>query len=295
MSFSLPMMRYSSFLLIVSLSFLTDPLLAQNPEVVDLYESSSSELSNTADEDVPKLTVYLPEASSQKTPAIIICPGGGYSGLAMDHEGHQVAKWLNSLGIAGIIVNYRRGIPHPHPTPIFDATNAIAMTRLHADQWNIDSSKVGILGFSAGGHLAGSTGIYPGLVGGLTFAEREKPDFMLMIYPVVSMTTDYIHKGSRRYLLTEDVDWIEANLLSLEKQVTENTPPTFLTSTADDQAVPVENSTHLFLALKKAGVPSEFHIYESGRHGLGLGPKDNSFSDWPSRAEEWLKTRGILK
>ncbi len=248
--------------------------------------------------DIPTVTVYLPD-SKQPTAAVVICPGGGYGHLAMDHEGHQVARWLKSLGVAGIILKYRIAPHYRHPSPMQDAQRALRFVRFHAKQWNIDPERVGILGFSAGGHLASTAATH--FDGGNKDAKDPidrrscRPDFALLCYPVITFSDPFTHGGSRRNLLGNDPDPKLVELLSNEKQITKETPPTFLVHTNEDKAVPPENSILFYNGLRKAGVPAELHIFEKGRHGLGLGQKGMAFSHWPRLCEAWLKARGILQ
>ena len=245
----------------------------------------------------PELIIYVP--SHPNGAAVVIYPGGGYMGLAMDHEGHQVAKWLNSFGVAGIIVSYRRGPGAGHPVPLMDAQHAIRTVRYNAKKWEIDPERVGVLGFSAGGHLTSSTGVHFDL--GDPNADDPikkqscRPDFMVLVYPVISMTQDYMHRGSRTNLIGENPDPELAKKMSSELQVTGDTPPTFLVLSNEDTAVPAENSVYFYLALRKAGVPAEMHIFEKGRHGFGLGQLDYILSSWMGLCQRWLGQRGILE
>ncbi len=248
--------------------------------------------------DIPSVTVYLPGKEKKRTPAVVICPGGGYGHLALDHEGHQVARWLNGIGIAGIILKYRIAPHYRHPAPLHDAQRALRFTRAHAKKWNIDPGRVGILGFSAGGHLASTatTQFDGGKEKGVDPIDKEscRPDFAVLCYPVVTLVPPYAHMGSRRNLLGKSPDKKLVELLCNEKQVTKKTPPCFLVHTSEDRAVPPENSVLFYLACRKVGVPVEMHIYERGRHGLGLGRDNLAFSSWPERCEAWFRTRGIL-
>jgi acetyl esterase/lipase len=279
-------------LTLIALTFFVPVFAQSQPEVRPLWPADSPQLADTSPEDAPELTIYLPPENEATGAAIVICPGGGYVNLAMNHEGHDVARWLNSIGVAAIIVSYRRGDNYPHPAPITDAREAIRTVRANATTWGIDPERVGILGFSAGGHLAASTGIYhdPAEAG----QDVPRPNFMILGYPVISMTESYMHKGSRNHLIGEPLDEALAWRMSHEKNVTPDVPPTFLVHTTDDQAVPVENSIYLYMQMRKAGVPVEMHIYETGRHGLGLGPDDPSFSNWPLECEAWMRKRGLL-
>jgi len=251
--------------------------------------------------DKPTLTIYLPVKEKANGAAVVICPGGGYGFLAMDHEGHQIAQWLNSLGVAGFIVKYRHrnsGAGYGHPVPLQDAQRAIRMVRSRAKEWSIDPNRIGVLGFSAGGHLASTTGTHfdngRSEVQDLTERVSCRPDFMILIYPVISFTEWCAHTGSRQNLLGENPDPNMVENLSNEKQVTPRTPPTFLIHADDDTGVPPENSIYFYLALRKAKVPVEMHIYQKGGHGFGLGKKDSDASSWPVACANWMRERGLL-
>jgi len=227
--------------------------------------------------------------------------GGGYDHLTTYHEGIQVEQWLNSLGVAGFILKYRHrnsGAGYGHPAPLQDAQRAIRMVRSHAKEWNIDPNRIGILGFSAGGHLASTVGTHfdTGNTDANDAVEKVscRPDFMILIYPVISLTEWYAHSGSRRNLLGDNPDANMVEELSNEKHVTAQTPPTFLVHANDDTGVPPENSIHFYLALRKANVPVEMHIYERGGHGFGLGKKDIAALSWPACCADWMKGRGLL-
>jgi acetyl esterase/lipase len=248
--------------------------------------------------DVPSVQVYLPAADKATGAAVVICPGGGYVALAMDHEGHQVARWLNSLGVAGIVLKYRIAPRYRHPAPLQDAQRALRYTRANAQQWHLDPRRVGILGFSAGGHLASTAGTHfdSGNPDAPDPIDRQscRPDFMILVYPVISFTAPYAHGGSRNNLLGKNADAKLAENLSNEKQVTAQTPPTFLVHTSEDKGVPPENSVAFYLALQQHRVPAELHIFEKGRHGLGLGPRDMPFARWPELCAAWLRTQQII-
>ena len=253
------------------------------------------------DGDKPTLTIYLPQKEKATGAAVVICPGGGYGFLAMDHEGHQIARWLNSLGVAGFILKYRHrnsGAGYGHPSPLQDAQRAIRTVRNRAKEWNIDPCRVGILGFSAGGHLASTAGTHfdKGQDDAQDPIERVscRPDFMILVYPVISFTEWYVHTGSRQNLLGDKPDKDMLESLSNERQVMPETPPTFLVHANDDNGVPAENSIHFYLALRKAKVPAEMHIYERGGHGFGLGKKDSAASGWSGCCANWMRERGLL-
>lgn len=249
--------------------------------------------------DVPRVIAYLPAADKANGAAVVVCPGGGYGFLAMDHEGHQIARWLNSFGVAGIIVQYRIAPRYRHPAPLQDAQRAIRYTRAHAAKWGIDPKRVGILGFSAGGHLASTAGTHfdAGKPDAADDIDKQscRPDFLVLVYPVITFKGPHAHMGSRLNLLGKDAadDLVES--LCNDKQVNKTTPPAFLVHTSEDTGVPPENSVAFYLALRKHNVPAELHIYEKGRHGLGLGPRDLPFSTWPARCQAWLDGRGFLK
>jgi acetyl esterase/lipase len=235
--------------------------------------------------DIPGVYVY--RADKRNGAAVVVCPGGGYSGLAMNHEGVQIADWLNGQGITAVVLKYRLGPKYTHPVGLGDAQRAIRYIRANANELKIDPKRVGILGFSAGGHLAATAGTH--------FDSGDKdakdpidqlscrPDFMVLLYPVITFSGPYAHIGSRNNLLGKSPDAKLVDLLSNEKQVTKDTPPTFLAHTSEDSGVRPENSVLFYLALKKNNVPAELHIYEKGRHGLGLGEKETPFASWPNR------------
>ncbi len=216
----------------------------------------------------------------------------------MDHEGKQIAEWLNARGVAAFIVKYRLAPRYHHPAPLQDAQRAIRTVRSRAAEFDIGPDRIGIWGFSAGGHLASTAGTH--FDAGNPQAEdpvervSSRPDFMILCYPVISFTTASTHKGSRANLLGPEPDPALVENFSNEKQVTPQTPPTFLFHTNGDTGVPAENSVYFYLALRKAGVPAEMHIYQDGRHGLGLAQSDPILSTWPDRLDGWLKVRGLV-
>jgi acetyl esterase/lipase len=197
------------------------------------------------------------------------------------------------------VLKYRLGPRYRHPAPLSDAQRAIRLVRAHAAEWKLDPKRIGILGFSAGGHLASTAGTHfdPGRKDADDAIERWscRPDFLLLAYPVISFTTEYVHKGSRQNLLGENPDAALVESLSNEKQVTAETPPTFLFHTSEDTGVPPENSVLFYMALRKAGVPAELHIYEHGKHGVGLASSDPVLATWSKRCADWLRSHGVLK
>jgi acetyl esterase/lipase len=218
--------------------------------------------------------------------------------LAMDHEGRQVAEWLNSLGIDAFILKYRLAPRYHHPATMEDAQRALRYVRAHARELGIAPDRIGIWGFSAGGHLASTAATHfdAGNPSAIDTIERasSRPDFAILAYPVITCSEWFKHEGSCRNLLGDNHDQKLAAYLSNEKQVTAQTPPTFLFHTNDDEAVPAENSVAFYMALRKARVAAELHIYEHGPHGVGLAPKDPVLSSWPQRLADWLRVRGLL-
>lgn len=243
----------------------------------------------------PTLEVYLPTKSNANGKAMLIFPGGGYGILAYDWEGTDIAKFLNGKGIAGIVVKYRlpsnRSQTEKHRVPLIDAQRAIRLVRSRAAEWNIAKERIGIIGFSAGGHLASTLGthfddtVYTPL--DAVDSESARPDFMALGYPVISFGA-MTHGGSKRNLLGEDPDSELVDYFSNEKQVTEATPPTFLFHATDDAGVPVENSLLFYSALKEKGVSATMHIYPKGGHGFSLALEDPHLRGWTERMYEWI-------
>ena len=273
-------------------------LLAAEPQTIVLWPEGAPGAVGNEDADRPTLTVYLPPAERAVPTGVVVCPGGGYAKLAMDHEGRQVAEWLNSLGVAAFVLKYRLGPRYRHPAPLEDAKRALRLVRSRAGEFRIVPDRIGVWGFSAGGHLASTLATHfdAGNPAAADPIERVscRPDFAILAYPVISFASEYAHKGSRRNLLGDNPDPALVENLSNEKQVTAQTPPTFLFHTNEDQGVPAENSVLFYLALRRAGVPAELHIYERGRHGVGLAPNDPVLSSWPQRLADWLRVRGLL-
>jgi acetyl esterase/lipase len=268
------------------------------PDFQPLWPKEAPAAKGTTAADIPGVYVHLPPADKATGTAIVICPGGGYQNVAIDHEGHQVAQWLNQHGVAGIVLKYRLGPKYNHPVELGDAQRALRYVRAHAKEWHIDPQRVGIMGFSAGGHLASTTGTHFDPV--WTDAndpidmQSLRPDFMVLLYPVIRLSGPYAHVGSRNNLLgkTPAPELVES--LNNDKQVTAKTPPTFLAHTSADNGVPPQNSVEFYLALVKNKVPAELHVYEKGKHGLGLGG-DTAFASWTTRCLDWMKGRGLLE
>ncbi len=254
------------------------------------------ELVDSREIDKPKLTIYLPD--NPIGTGVVVAPGGGYGALAMDHEGVQIAKWLNGYGVAAFVLQYRLGPIYHHPTELMDAQRAIRMVRAQAAQFKIAPNRIGMWGFSAGGHLTATAGTHfdNGAANSTDPIEKasSRPDFLVLAYPVISFTTQYTHKGSLRNLLGDNPDPKLVHDLSAELQVTKDTPPTFLFSTSGDTGVPPENSVLLYEALHKAGVPVEMHIFQNGPHGVGLATFDPALSVWSQLLANWLRVNGFL-
>jgi acetyl esterase/lipase len=275
------------------------PASAGAAKVELLWPGGAPGAKGDADGDKPSLTIYLPPEDKATGTAVVICPGGGYGHLATDHEGHQVAQWLNSFGVAGFILKYRHhGSGYGHPAPLQDAQRAIRTVRSRAKEWSIRPDRIGIMGFSAGGHLASTAGTHfdKGKPDAADPIDRAscRPDFMVLVYPVISFTEPFSHLGSRKNLLGENPDPKLIERLSNEKQVTAETPPTFLVHTDEDPVVPAENSVAFYLALRRAKVPAEMHIYAKGPHGFGLGKKGEPMATWPERCVDWIRGLGLL-
>jgi acetyl esterase/lipase len=272
---------------------------AAEPKTELLWPNGAPGAKGDAPNDKPLLTIYLADPDKATGAAVVICPGGGYGGLAMNHEGHQIAQWFNSFGVAGIIVEYRhRGKGYGHPAPLEDAQRAIRTVRSRAAEWKIDPAKIGIMGFSAGGHLASTAGTHfdKGNSQAADPVERvsSRPDFMILCYPVIAFNEPFTHRGSQNNLLGKNADPKLVESLSNEKQVTSETPPTFLFHTDADTGVPAENSLSFYMALRRAKVPAELHVFQVGPHGLGLAASVPGTSAWPKCCEEWMRNRGLL-
>jgi acetyl esterase/lipase len=271
---------------------------APAPKMELLWPNGAPGALGNEESDRPSLTVYLPQSKAMNS-GVVVCPGGGYGMLAVDHEGGQVAQWLNARGVAAFVLRYRLGPRYHHPIELGDAQRALRFVRFHAADYGIASDKIGIWGFSAGGHLASTAGTHfdAGNPNAADSIDRvsSRPDFMILAYPVISFTTPYTHRGSLRNLLGDNPDPKIAASLSNETQVTPETPPAFLFHTTTDSGVPAENSVLFYLALRKAGVPAEMHIYERGEHGVGLALFDPILSSWPRRLEGWMRLHGWMR
>jgi acetyl esterase/lipase len=267
---------------------------------IPLWPGGAPGALGTAEPDIPTLTAFLPSPEKATGAAIVICPGGGYGGLA-PHEGAGYAEWLADNGIAGIVLKYRLGSKgYRHPAMLNDATRAVRLTRSKASEWKIDPKRVGIMGSSAGGHLASTllTHFDAGKTDDADPIERlsSRPDLGILCYAVITMGP-FTHGGSKKNLLGENPTPELVELLSNEKQVTKDTPPTFLWHTYEDTAVKIENSLDFAAALRKAGVPFDLHIYQKGGHGIGLGGgrAGGTIHPWAADCLYWLKVQGFTK
>lgn len=246
---------------------------------------------------VPTLTVVPPAVDRANGTAVIVCPGGGYSYLSMNREGTQYAAWLSTLGITTFLLKSRLQ-DWGHPAPLQDVLRALRLVRSRAAEFGVDPTRIGVLGSSAGGHLAASASTlfdHPdGRTGSPLDTVNARPDFAVLVYPVITMTGPATHAGSRRALLGDSPSPALQALMSLEQQVSAMTPPTLLLHTQGDKTVPPDNSLLYFQALTRAGVPAELHVFEQGGHGIGMREGLGTASAWPRRVEEWLGQRGLL-
>jgi acetyl esterase/lipase len=263
-----------------------------------LWEQGAPGALGATDSDTPTLTFYRASRSASDT-GIIVAPGGGYGALAMDHEGRQIATFFNAMGVSAFILKYRLGPRYRHPTQLGDAQRAIRTVRARASEFGLSTDRIGMMGFSAGGHLTATAGTRfdPGKSDASDPIERvsSRPDFLILAYPVISFDPAITHGGSSRNLLGENPDPKLIEAMSNDLQVTAQTPPAFLFHTTADAGVPVENSIRFYLALRKARVPAEMHVFENGPHGVGLALWDPALSTWPTLLTNWLRARDLLK
>jgi acetyl esterase/lipase len=270
---------------------------APAPKMELLWPNGAPGALGNDESDRPNLMIQLPQSNGVHS-GVVVCPGGAYGMLAVDHEGRQVAEWLNARGVAAFVLRYRLGPRYHHPIELGDAQRALRFVRFHAADYGVASDRIGIWGFSAGGHLASTAGTHfdAGNADAADPIDRvgSRPDFMILAYPVISFTTPYTHRGSLRNLLGDNPDPKLVTSLSNETQVTPETPPAFLFHTTTDSGVPAENSVLFYLALRKAGVPAEMQIYERGPHGVGLALFDPILSSWPKQLAEWMRLHGWM-
>jgi len=273
-------------------------MAASEPRTVLLWPNGAPGAVGSQAADKPTLTIYLPDQAKAAGSGVIICPGGGYHALAMDHEGVRVAGWYRRRGVAAFVLKYRLGPRYHHPAMLDDAQRSIRWVRAHAAEFGISPDKIGMMGFSAGAHLASVAGTHfdegdPSAAGPIRRAS-SRPDFLVLCYPGISFLTPYSDLGDLKYLLGENPDPRLMELLSSERHVTARTPPTFLFHTDSDPRVSAEHSVLFYLALRAHKVPAELHIYEQGRHGVGLAEDDPVLGSWPARLQDWLRVHRIL-
>jgi acetyl esterase/lipase len=303
-----------SILMAIALSALSLKSMAQN-EIIALWPEGKvpNSITNKVEEKsvtddsgilrisgvtIPAITAFIVPKEKATGAAVMICPGGGYGILAASHEGSDLAKWFNERGISAFVLKYRlpdaKAMTHQHEVPLMDAMQGMKLIRRSAKKWNIDPDKVGVMGFSAGGHLAATLSTHYNV--GTQASDEAKPNFSILLYPVISLLPELAHGGSRDNLLGPDKSEELIKYYSNELQVSAKTPPAFLVHAMDDGAVPVENSIAYYLALKKFKTPAEMHLYPKGGHGFGLRTEGKgSLVNWPSAMDGWLKANGWIK
>jgi len=274
------------------------PNSVENTNYNELEEMKGDELNKIFQVTEPTLTVYLADQDKINGTAVVICPGGGYTYVTYYKEGIKVAKWLNKLGISAFILKYRLPsdsiMENKTIGPLQDAQEALRIVRRNANIWKINPDKIGVLGFSAGGHLASTLSTHYKDDVYEHDSISAKPDFSILIYPVISMDRTIAHQGSKKNLLGVSPTQSMIDFYSNELQVDSLTPPTFLVHATNDKSVPVENSIRYYMALKSNNVPAEMHIYETGGHGFGLGVNETSLY-WTEHCEQWLKSNHFME
>ena len=272
--------------------------LSAEPQTILLWENGAPGALGQGDDDKPTLTIYRPWGPNLSGTSVIVAPGGGYGFLAANHEGRQVANWFNAMGVTAFVLKYRLGPRYHHPIELGDAQRAIRLVRSRAKEFEVSGDRVGMMGFSAGGHLASTAATHfdsgnPEAADPIDHAS-SRPDFVILGYPVITFEARYAHGGSAKNLLGDNPDPKLLEELSNELHVTPQTPPTFLFTTSEDNVVPAENSVNFYLALHKAGVPAEIHVFEKGPHGVGLDLGSPTLAEWPVLLANWLRERGLL-
>lgn len=304
----------TKFTILISFILISGNLLSQN-KFISLWEGKvpggipNSGYKETVDSAYwiklrfitnPTIEMYPAPTENNTGTAVVVCPGGGYYGLSFINEGSQIAKWLNTLGITAFVLKYRLPddaiMEKKMIGPMQDGQQAIRIVRRHAKEWGINPQKIGIIGFSAGGHLASTISTHfdekvyePG------DSTSARPDFSLLIYPVISMDSTITHMGSRQCLLGNSPTPELVKHFSNELQITDKTPPAFMVHSIDDGTVPVQNSIRYALAMREHKIPCELHIYQQGGHGYGLAPWGGTHSTWPEACRKWLEVNGFLK
>jgi acetyl esterase/lipase len=292
---------------LVPLLLMTSSLAAVEPTVIPIWpEGVPGALANggaerledgrIANVHVPTLTYFPAPKETANGTAVIICPGGGYTRLSVTKEGTTAAAWLNSLGVSAFVLKYRLG-EYGHPAPLRDVLRAVRLVRSRAAEFGVDPQRLGVFGFSAGGHLASSAATlfdHPdGRTGAALDTLSARPDFVALIYPVILMDGPFVHAGSQHALLGPAPAPERVALLSTDRQVTAQTPPTFIVHAQDDTVVPVENALAFYTALRRAGIPAEMDLFEKGGHGFGLLP--GPATTWPLRCAEWMRLHGWVR
>jgi acetyl esterase/lipase len=272
--------------------------LSAEPKVMRLWEGAAPGAQGNGTEDVPTLTMYAVAGDKETRAAVIVIPGGSYTYLATNHEGRQVANFLNAMGITAFVLRYRLGPKYHHPVELRDAQRAIRMVRARAKEFGVKPDKIGVLGFSAGGHLASTAETH--FDAGNASAEdpidrvSSRPDFAVLCYPVILMSGEFSHAYSRKNLLGDNPSPELVKEVSNELLVTKDTPPTFLWTSSTDTGVPPENSVAFYLALHKAGVPAELHVFAVAPHGVGLDLSDESVGEWGMLLRNWLRQQSMV-
>jgi acetyl esterase/lipase len=274
------------------------------PQTVLLWENGAPGAHGDAPEDKPSLRIFLPSAYNASKAAVIICPGGAYKLIMSTYEGEDIARWFNSIGVAAFVLKYRIYPNYFHPSSMYDVLRAIRYVRYNAGNFHLDTDKIGVIGFSAGGHLASIAAThyteFTPLADDPVDTVSARPDFAILGYPIISLLPPLTHDESATNLLGEDHGEEARRALSNQFHVTKETPPVFMFHTADDRPVSAENRVQFYEALRAAKVPAELHIYERGRHGAGLANGKNGAPDlpllttWPTLAENWMKNRGLI-
>ncbi len=274
------------------------PMVAEAVEAIPLWTGGAPGAKGAEQGDTPALHPYLPYPRTAGGAAVVVFPGGGYGHLAQDHEGVQIGRWFSQAGVAAFIVHYRHAPGYQHPVPLQDAQRAIRTVRARAEEWRVDPACIGVMGFSAGGHLAATTGtLFDN--GDADAADpvdqiSSRPDFMILAYPVIALEGPYGHMGSRRNLLGEEPDEALVKRMSPHLQVTGDTPPAFLFHTSTDTGVPPQNSVLMYLALREANVPAEMHIFAEGPHGVGLASDSAALGGWGDLCLDWMRAGTFL-
>lgn len=291
------------FLPILALAVMT-ALAAAQPREILLWPQGAPGAVGTSADDKPSLTVFPAPKDKANGAAAVICPGGAYGMLAIEKEGYEVAQWLNTLGVSAFVLKYRLGPVYRHPIEVGDAKRALRWVRSNAAFYHVDPKRIGMFGFSAGGHLSATVAVDydEGRPGDPGAVERQscRPAFLVLVYPVITMDPSFTHIASRRNLLGPNPDPAVLEALSVEKRVTANTAPTFLVHAKTDPIVPFRNSEAFYEALRKAGVPAEFHAYDHGTHAFGLAregiaPEARDLAGWPASCERWMENQGIFR